>query len=239
MQNGDEDVIEHADQRLKEWATTVLQGAGRQQTPISLALPDDGQAGSGVSMYLLDLAPISPAGHARRLPLQISLRYLVSTWADNPAESHHLLGILVFAALEDPQFEVDLEPAPIATWAAFGVKPRAAFLLRVPLRLDRPEPSTKFVRRPLVIKAAIMIPFHGQVLTTNDIPLAGAVVELPALQVSTRADVNGYFRFSAVPAAPPIQQVTVKAKGQAQNFTVNQAASDHELLVIHFDIREE
>ncbi|HZH77837.1 MAG TPA: hypothetical protein VEY88_17555, partial [Archangium sp.] len=45
---------------------------------------------------------------------------------DSPERAHHVLGQLVFAAMEEPEFEVDLAPLPVALWSALGVPPRPA-----------------------------------------------------------------------------------------------------------------
>ncbi len=227
-------MIDQTDKRLKDWAATVADGV-----PISLAPPDDAQTGQGVSLYLLELAPQPPSGIARRLPLQLSLRYLVTTWADTPEEAHRLLGNLAFAAMESTEFEAELEPIPLAAWAAFHAVPRPAFVLRVPLRVERPEPSTKLVRKPMVVKTALITSLIGVVVTPDDVPLAGATVEFPALQLTVHTDAKGHFRFPAIPAEPPTRQLRVKAKGRELDVTVDQPGSEQEPLVIHFDVKEQ
>jgi hypothetical protein len=226
-------VIEQTDKRLMDWAANIADGV-----TISLSPPNDTQTGRGVSLYLLELAPQSPAGNTRRLPLQLSLRYLVTTWADTPEEAHRLLGNLAFAAMESTEFEVELEPIPLTAWAAFHAIPRPAFVMRMPLRVERPEPSTKLVRKPMVLKAALVASLYGVVLTPDDVPLAGATVEFPALQLTERTDTKGHFRFPAIPAEPATRQLRVKAKGRELDVTVDQSGSEHEPLVIHFDIKE-
>jgi hypothetical protein len=227
-------VIDQTDGRLVDWVAHVAEGA-----TISLSPPNDSHTGRGVSLYLLEFIPQPPSGNARRLPLQLALRYLVTTWADTPEEAHRLLGNLVFAAMESAEFQVELEPFPITAWTAFHVIPRPAFVLRVPLRLERPEPPTKLVRKPMVLKTVVASSLHGVVLTPDDVPLAGATVELPALQLTEHTDANGHFRFAAVPAQPHPRQLRIKAKGRELDVTIEQPGSEHEPLVIRFDIKEE
>src|SRR6185295_9450074 len=101
--------------------------------------------------------------------------------------------------------------------AGAGAAPRAAFILRLPFRREVPEPRALRVRAPLVAQVVGSAPLWGQVLGPGGIPLAGAAVEVPALELFTSADADGRFRFASVPADPP-PKVVVRAKGTAQTF---------------------
>ena len=76
------DMIEDVDQRLKDWVGTVL-----TDTAVSLSAPIDQGAEPLVGLYLLDMHPSPPAKGPRRRPLQILLRYLVTTSAEHPEEA--------------------------------------------------------------------------------------------------------------------------------------------------------
>lgn len=227
-------MIEQVDRRLREWIQRVL------DVPVpSLSPPSDARTGRGVSLYLLELADRPPPrGGGRRPSLQLSLRYLVTTWADDPEEAHRLLGELVFAAMEQAEFEVELDPVPAATWAAFGVKPQPSFVLCVPLRRERLEPPAKLVREPVVIRETLMTTLRGIVLGPDDAPLARAVVEIPSLQLSTRTDLKGQFTLSNVPAEPRTKSLRVRAKGRELDIAVEQPASEDQVVVIHFNLFE-
>jgi hypothetical protein len=226
-------LIDQTDTLLKDW---VLQIVGT--VPVTFSLPIASQTGQSISLYLWALAPAFasalPAAGGRRPPLQIELRYLVTTWADDPQRAHQMLGDLVFAALDNSQFEVDLGPLPSETWLAFGVAPRPAFVLRVPVRLERPE-TDKFVRAPLVMRAAPMTALHGRVVTPDGLPLPGLRVVVPSLQLSSLTDAQGEFRFPAVPIDSPIRQLHISGKGRDLDFTLEAPASADEPIVIHFD----
>jgi hypothetical protein len=193
----------------------------------------------GIGLYLYQLAPASPTGNTRRLPLQLSLRYLVTAWAETPAEAHRLLGALVFAAMENPEFEVDLEPLSAADWAAFGATPQPSFVLRVPLRHVRPEPDTARVRKPLVVRATPLTSLQGIVLTPDDVPLMNARVALPLLQRAETTDAHGRFRFDAVPVEPRTKTLTVTARGMTAQFAVEQPGPEQEWVEIRFAPKEE
>jgi hypothetical protein len=143
-------MIDEVDRSLREWIGTVL-----GDSPVSLT-PPAAEEKDGVTLYLLDLLE-GPAPRERRSqPLQLKVRYLITVAADPPEEAHRRLGELAFAALESPDFEVELGALPVSLWQAFGVPPRPAFLLRVPVRRERPARKVPLVLEPIVIQAAPM-----------------------------------------------------------------------------------
>lgn len=223
-------MIDEIDQRLKEWMESVMEGI-----TVSLAPPADAQSGSGVSIYLLQLAEKPPARTVDRAPLQLALRYLVTTWADEPEEAHRLLGELVFAAMETDEFEVELAAIAPETWVAFGIAPRPAFVLRVPLRKERPEAEVKRVQTPLVVRVEPVTSLYGRVLGPEETPVMGASVEVPALQISTRTDAQGRFSFRSVPGGNGGSTLRVRARGQERSVTVEEPTSEASPVVIRFD----
>jgi hypothetical protein len=226
-------MIDDTDKQLKDWVTSVL-GA----TEVALTPPAPAPAGSGVSLYLMALAPVPPARSIRRAPLQVMLRYLVTTWAEEPEAAHRLLSELVFAALGNPAFEVELEPLPATTWEAFGTAIRPAFVLNVPLRVEQPEPPYKPVLVPLVMQSAPLLSLVGVVLGPHDTPLAGARVELPSQSLAVYTDRKGRFRFGTVPGEPPTKQLIVRARGHVETVTVTMPPNEGEPVVIHIDLFE-
>lgn len=222
-------MIEAVDQRLKDWAGSVIQG-----TPISLTAPSASDTGRGIGLYLMDLVHAPPPRTVKRPPLRISLRYLVTTWAEKPEEAHGLLGQLVFAAMDSSEVEVELDPVPVSVWRAFGVAPRPSFVLRVPLQQERLEPAVQLVRAPLKVDTSPVQSLQGVVLGPNEIPLVGARVELPGLRLSTRTDSKGRFHFSTVPAEPSAKLLRITAKGRELSVkTEGDAGRDP--IVIQFD----
>lgn len=128
-------MIDEVDQRLRAWVGRVL-----GEVPVSLGLPAHESVERGVGLYLLELGPAQQGQTMRRPRLRVSLCYLVTAGAGTPEEAHHLLGELIFAAMEEPAFEVDVAPVPVELWSALQVVPRPAFRLRVPLERERPVP---------------------------------------------------------------------------------------------------
>ena len=226
-------MIEQVDRQLEVWIRTVL-----GEVAVRLSPP----AGDGpepvVSLYLLDLLPLPPLRHQRRLPLQLLLRYLVTTGAADPRQAHRMLGELVFAAMEQETFEVELQPLAAPLWAGFGLAPRPSFLLRLPLRAERTAPATPRVRQPLEIRPTPLATLNGLVLGPDDTPLADARVELPNLQHVARTDACGRFCFPAVPLAASIRQFRVSAKGR--ELTIDRPGPDggQAPIILHFNLLE-
>lgn len=225
-------MIDQIDSRLSEWIKTILKNA-----EVSLGPPATGNGAATVGLYLLEVTQTPPPARGkRRPPIQIKLRYLVTTHAADPKEAHKMLGDLLVAALKDPEFEVEQEPLPVTLWTAFNVAPQPAFVFRLPYKLERPERFAKPVLQPLVLKRAGMSSLSGQVLGPKNIPIMDARVELPALQIYTNTDSKGRFRFSTVPAEPYPKLLRVRAKGQEFSINPEQAASAGKPLVIHLQL---
>ncbi len=196
-----------SDGRLKDWVGSVIQGAD-----LSLEAPGVRPTGRGVGLYLLELIQSPPPSTSRRPPLQLALRYLVTAWSDKPEDAHQMLVDLMFAAMENSDFQVEQEPVPLTLWTALTVPPRPSFVLRVPLRQERPQPQAKLVRQPLKIQSSPIVGFHGLLLGPEDMPLSDCRVEMPDLNLATGTDYKGRFSFPSVPAAGT-KQLLVKAKG--------------------------
>jgi hypothetical protein len=226
-------LIAETDDRLAGWVQTTV-GA----VEVWLGAPRPEAGGSGVSLYLMELVPAPAPQGGRRPPLQFSARYLVTTWAADAHEAHRLLEELLFAAMDATDLEVDLEPLPGAAWAAFGVAPRPSFLVRVPMRRERPERPVKLVRVPPVVETVPVAALQGVVVGPADVPLAGARVELPALGLATRTDPDGRFRFGSVPAEGPPLLLKVSARGRETSVRAEGGMSRPEGLVIRMTAME-
>jgi hypothetical protein len=227
-------MIDQIYQRLTEWVQKTL-----GQIELSFDRPEDQKAGSGINLYLLDMIDTPSPRGTKRAPLQLSLHYLVTSWAGQPAEAHRLLSELAFAAMEYPETEVEFKPLSADLWIALDIKPRPSFVLKVPLRKERPEPAAQYVRKPIVVQAMPAVSLSGVILTPDDVPIANAQVELAGTHTLTRTNANGQFRFAMLPAALGEQTLLVRAKGRAMTFTVKRPDTDTETLVVHFNLLEE
>ncbi|HET8542671.1 MAG TPA: carboxypeptidase regulatory-like domain-containing protein [Anaeromyxobacter sp.] len=225
-------MIQEADERVGGWLGQVA-GA-----PVWRERPRDHAKEKGVGLYLLELGEQPPARDGRKPPLQIQLRYLVTTWAETVEEEHRLLGVLVFAALERTDWEVVLRAVPVETWAALGVPPRPSFLLHVPLRVERPTHVAPRVLAPLVTRTVAAVPLDGRVVGPRNLPIARARVELPSLSAATETDWEGRFLFPRVPAEPRAKRIRVVAKGIAQEFTHDVPPDGGGPVIIKLELQE-
>jgi hypothetical protein len=223
-------VIERADTRLADWVGGVV-GTGVE---VALAAPGDGRAGSGISLFLMDLVSLPAMRGERRTPLQLALRYLVTAWGEDPPGEHRLLGTLVAAAMEEEDFDVQLAPLPPAVWTALRVSPRPSFVVQLPVRVARPEPVRPRVRGPLVVQGVSLVALAGVVLGPGDVPLANARVEVPSAGAVAETDPEGRFRFPALPAEAGKRQLRVRARGRQLDVEIEQPDANS-AVVIRFD----
>jgi hypothetical protein len=223
-------VIDQADRDLRDWVQSVI-----SDVDVLLGPPHQLNGKQGVSLYLFALVPPSTAWMNRASATHVALRYLVTTWADEEEEAHRLLSQLIMALLGKREYELELIDLPASLWTAFGLVPRPAFMLRVPLYVERPVPTPPLVQGPLVIRGTPAVRLHGTVLGPGNVPVAGARVELPALQLTAHTNARGRFHFSTVPSEPSGIQLLVKARGQTQTVLVEQPVSDNDPLEIRFD----
>jgi hypothetical protein len=229
-------MFEQADQYLKDWAGKIL-----PDTSIDLAAPQEAATGQGVSLYLISLESKPPTYENTRQAWQIGLNYLVTTWAGDPETAHRLLGELVFAALENTEFEIELGKLPADTWTSYRLVPRPYFVIKFPVRKPRQGPVAKYVTQPLSVKEAALTKLYGQVLGPGDVPLSGAQVTIPALRLVHYTDPKGRFILPLVPGSSNLRTVQVKFKSQVLEVTPNadQPNSETTPLVIRFDLPEE
>lgn len=223
-----------SDAGLSAWAKDVLPGVEISlAAPISTSLTE-----RGVNLYLLELRSRPAMRGTTRDPLQLALNYLVRTWAPDPADAHSMLLDLCFAAMEEPDFDVDLDPVRPELWLALGVVPGPVFRLSVPVRRARPQPVTKPVLHPLQIDGSTLGTVGGWVRTPDDMAIAGATVEVPALDRRSLTDRHGHFQIEAIPAAPGRLDIRVRAKGKEAWATVG-AKDDRDAVLIRLDPLEE
>lgn len=230
-------MIDTIDRELQEWLKATV-----PKTAVSFTVPP-AEAGEKpmISCYLLALATAPPTRattNGSPAPQQFALRYLVSVSAAVPEDAHRILGPLVFAAMDRPGCEVELDMLPADLWLALGVVPRPAFMLRVPLRLARPEPTAGIVLHPIVINKSPLRPLAGRLVGPGEVPLAGARLELPSLNLATRSDHRGHFTFPPIPSDPLPKELVITARGRVLRVAPSQHLGDDHILTITFPIPE-
>jgi len=226
-------MIDQVDRELKAW---VSNAGSIEETKITLAPP--GRDQGVVSLYLIQVVRVMTTHESPRnspTPSTIMLHYLLSVQDDDPFRAHRLLGDLMFAAIEDPDFEVNLDPFPLEAWTAFQQIPQPAFILKVPLRRDRPERVTKLVTKPLELRSVQVTSLHGLLLGPDDIPLHGALVELPDLQLVQRTNRKGAFLFTTIPAGARKRTLLIRAKGKLIEHSINRPGTEADPVIVRVE----
>lgn len=222
-------MIDQIDQRVKAWVEQTL-----PRVAVTLGPPGAVRDGQGISLYLFELVDDPPLRGSQRTPLQAAARYLVTTRAGTPEDAHRLLGDLLFAAMDSAAFQAELNPLPAAAWTAFGLPPQPSFVLRVPLQMARPQPPVPRVRHPLDVQPVPLATLRGRVVGPEDIPLAGARVEIDGLDAIARTDADGLFHLDTLPAGPAICRLRVRAKGAEQVIETRIPPNGDQPLLIRF-----
>jgi len=220
--------IEEIDQQLTDWVTTAT-GASSVTPSAPLPVQGDGE----VSVYLLDMLGEPTARGSQKPPLQVALRYLVTAGGADARAGHRYLWDLVVKTLEKAEPEqngwaVEMAGMSAATWLAMGVTPRPSIVLRVPLRHEWATPVAPPVTRPMEVRGGFIQELAGRIVAgPDDLPVAGALVELTALGRSTYTDGAGRFRFGGVPAgALAPDRLRVRAKGRDRTVALGPAAGE-------------
>jgi hypothetical protein len=141
-------MFDQIDAQLQDWVKTIADDAS-----VSFDAPTVNRGQRRVCCYLFALAYQPPLRGPERPPLQLALRYLITADAETSEQAHRLLGDLVFAAMQNPEWSVELEPLHPADWAPFALPPQPAFALRIPVRQERLQPAIQRVQKPLEIRA--------------------------------------------------------------------------------------
>ena len=229
-------MIESADDRLSAWASGICPGA-----EVALAWSDaPADKRPRVVCHLIELAaapPSRPISSGRGAALQYAARYLITTVSADRRDEHRLLGLLIASALDHPDFDVDLAGLSSATWIALHQVPRPGFIIQVLLRRERAEPTGHLVRE-LVVQDAVLTGLAGQVVGPAARPLAGARLEIPAMNRSTYTDQRGRFTFPGIPADPLPSLMRVLARGRQLEIDPSRLIAKDRTLTITFPITE-
>lgn len=230
---------------LDETSRTVIDWASRVagDAEPSLALPDSPVQAPHVSLLLIEFADHPPLRGNGRPPLQFIARYLVTVTAPETEDAHRILGELLFAALESATFDAELRAIDPPLWRAFGVTPRPAFVLSVPVRRARPEERPPQVRQPITIETTTPRVVEGVVVGPGEVPVPDARVELlgpggggDARSAST--DSSGHFRMT-VGFTTELQQLRVSAKNASMTTRYGDAVGSDGRIRLRFDPAEE
>lgn len=193
--------------RLVDWTRTVLPAAAVTARSLHDASRDD-----GVEFRLLGLTP-RPAPRGPAAPAMLALDYLVTLRLADPLAEQAGLAELLFAAMDEADFEVIEGRNAAELCAELGLPVAPGFILRTLLVRTRPARKVALVREPLVVHAAELGVIEGTVLGPGDVPIAGAVVTARDLARSTRTDGAGRFRLIGPPNGGRTTRLHARARG--------------------------
>lgn len=225
-------LIQEADNRIREWAGSVV-----GEPIVTLGPPPKEPSGRGVYLYLSEIKVEPTQRGPRQSRLQVRLRYLITAWDEKPEEAHRLLGTLLEAAIDHPDFLLDWDtPAP-EFWYALGVPPQPCLCLGYRAMKEVPRQPVKFVRK-VVIETAPAGSLQGVILGPEDIPLSEALVEIPSLNLSSKTDHRGRFGFHAVPAGTLPGTMRIRTKGREVTVDLNRFRNDGSPFTVHVEMEE-
>jgi hypothetical protein len=231
---------------LGEWLSSLLRNAAATlaaDLAVTFGVPgadggppaQAGRAKRGINLHLLTVAPAEQATTRaeRRTESRLVLRYLVTTWAEQRDVADALLCSLAFCLLgtgasgPDGRSEVGVETTPpLDILKALDVPPRPALIIGLPLvHVDEPAPA-KRVLYPPIVRAELAEALSGRLVGTNDMPIAAAQVECPALGLVTQTDPEGWFRFATLPVTLDGLTIRVRARGVVHTFQLSDMAAD-------------
>jgi hypothetical protein len=222
-------MFDAADEQVGRWVREILPDAELRLTP-----PAQQGDSPVVHLYLTEIRTAPAVRHDRRPPLTVGLCYLVVVSSQDPLQAHRWLGQLLFAAMENKRFEVDLQAITDDTWRAFGLVPQPAFLLRLPFSLDRPHEYQRVTKQP-TIRAVPAVAFTGILIGPDEVPIAGARVTLAELGLNTTTDKDGRFRFAAVAPSSQPKRLRIHARGlEMETLAVPTSDRVNEPAIIRF-----
>jgi hypothetical protein len=132
-------------------------------------------------------------------------------------------------------YQVELRSREPAFWAALGIAPRPAFVLKCPAALARAQ-QFKRVRQPAEINLTPVVTLSGIVVTPEDLPVPHARVELPELPAVAYTDADGRFEFGAIKPGPGPRSFRIAAKGV--ELSVSQPTPPNQPIKLRFEPKE-
>lgn len=208
MPEGPEDTT----RELVDWARGVLP----DRTVVARTLGDRATE-EGVDIRLVGLAP-RPSPRIPTSPLVLSLDYLLTVRATDPATEEAGILELMLAAMEHDEAEVVADANPLRLCIDLGLTPGPGFVMRAPLsRRRQPVRPTPLVRFPLTVASGELGVLRGLVVGPNDTPVAGAVVRAEGLDRIVRTDAFGRFRLQG----PIGEGVTVRLNARARGVEID------------------
>lgn len=207
-----------------------LSGAAGDAVPVGPPRPD---ADPGrLSLWPLELRPARQTrGSGGPEPYRLTVRYLLT--AGGPEALGALDRVLVAATAAPAGRALALEAGDPALWAAFGVPPRPALLVDVPVQVTHVVQPAAPVLRPLRLRQLQMLTFDGRVVGPAEQPLAAMRVEVVGQPYATQTDPAGRFRVVGVPHDPDHPApVRLRLSGRGQVLTAEVDPTEPDIVIV-------
>lgn len=222
-------MIDQMDNYISAWVEEIIPDATVVFTdPTPGKLPDN----NTVFVRLLTATPTLPPRDTRQPTIQIALQYLIAVHHDNPIVAHRSLSVLIFHAMQNEVFSVDIEPIPITIWALLNQPVRPALRIMADVRQPLPTSNAHLVLHPMRVNLGTMRAVYGHVRGSMGQAIQRASISCPALGLYTYSDQNGRFQLPLVPGQDTDLHLVVKVKEKVYQVTVNQPTSYESPLII-------
>jgi len=127
--------------------------------PALLVPPASGFASEDrcISIYLLEIKlPTSPVTRALK-GLSISMRYLVTTFAEEEAVAHDFLEEILKAVWLNKDYQLELVPPPESLWLALDVPPRPCIIIEAYREISFAEDEIQVVTKDLILEQNLKV----------------------------------------------------------------------------------
>lgn len=127
--------------------------------PAFLVSPASGSASKGeyISIYLLEITlPSNPVTRALK-GLSISMRYLVTTFAEGEEEAHDLLEEILKAVWLNKDYQLEMAPPPENLWLALGIPPRPCVIIEADREISFAEDEVQVVTKDLILEQNLKV----------------------------------------------------------------------------------
>ncbi len=208
-------MIETLDTEVVNWLTAAVAPA-----PVTLGPPAPADGELGVTCHLLGLRPEAPTRGMRRTPVEAIARYLVTVSAPAPLDAHRLLGLVLVAAADRPDIDLEPDEPALALWSALGTPPRPGLIVRARVRWPRDERRAPLVREPVRVRFQDIGALAGIVVSPTGTPVARAEVRLPGVETPVWTGPDGTFVAAGAPVSADRFDVTVTARGLSRVVSV-------------------
>lgn len=227
-------MIEDVCGRVTDWAA---RNGGQDQDEVSVVdRPLTDEQGPAIVTWLFAIRPGPTVQDDGRPAYRARCRFLITAVDTHADRCHRSVGALLTAAMQHPTFEVEPDEPPLSLWAAAGMPPRPAFILRAEAVAPAQRPSLPRVRSPITVQHAPLEAMSGRVLGPGEAPVAGAEVRSVETGMRTRTDRDGRFHLASVPSGHA-RKLEVRAGAEQYAVTAERTGRD-EPLIIHLQAKE-